>query len=204
VVFGVAACGGSTAQNGKDASTGGDGSVVPTYTVLSSLDAPCDGNAKLTGRAIVDAVKAKYTATYTPIASDAGSTPLTLTFTYASGEARCYPLLKSCDMCGAPDRPAYVEVVFAAHLDTMDGTFNESFDAAMNSSFSFQGTVPVASVKGSFKPAIGGTWDRHDVSFSGQVSSSPLGTQGSASEQAATMGSNGVGMGQVKGVGNWK
>lgn len=200
------ACGGTTSQTGKDAGGGGDGSSPDTYTKLPSLDAACDGNASLTGRAIVSALKPKYTATYAPIMGglDGGPTPLTLTISYTNGEVRCYPAWKSCDQCGAPDRPAYVEVIVSAHLTTGDGTFDEAFAPTLDSRFSFNGSVDVTSVKGAFKPAIAGTWDKHYVMFGGSLDNPTATTTGNASEQASSMGSGGVGMGVARGIGSWK
>jgi hypothetical protein len=72
-----------------------------------------------------------------------------------------------------------------------------------------RGSVPIASIKGTYKAVISGSWTTHVVGFAGSLEgpksdagadAGSAGTsQGSANEQASSGN-----MGQVKGAGNWK
>jgi hypothetical protein len=154
----------------------------------------------------VNALLPRYEATFSYIGQGT-PTPLTIDVSYTNGTITCHTHW-TCK-CGAPDIPAWIEVTAKAKLATKDGTFNESFDAQIALRFyanglELSGSVPIASLGGTYKPLIGGTWSTHAVAFGGQLRSAadaggPGTTTGSATEQASNSG-----MGQAIGIGDWK
>lgn len=125
------------------------------------LNQTCDGVAGLTGQALLDTLKPQYLATLTH--SSGKSTQLTITPTYAGGQVTCHPAFHSNG--GAPDLPAYFDVVVQLDFVTADGVFRERFPTAVNNSImnfggslGFYAVVPTADLKGTFKPDLpGGT-----------------------------------------------
>jgi hypothetical protein len=203
VLFALGGCsgGGASVVDGMialDASPTSNGGVAP----LASLDDACDGQPALTGRSISDALQPSYAATYIAQGLAMG-TALTITTTYEGGEILCHPQISSCSMCGAPDVPAYIELRVATHFQTADGTFAERFTASVVSGLFLQGQIAIDQIQGSFRPAIGGVWDTHQVSFGGDLSVSGT-TEGSVVEQASRVLSGGTTMGQTLGAGAWK
>src|SRR6185369_8036573 len=98
-----------SALSNPDAGGNPDLAAPTEVKLLRSLDESCADDATLTGRAVLNDISPEYSANYTP-AGGGAALPLTIKLAYAGGEVRCHPAMISCDGCGAPDRPAYVEL----------------------------------------------------------------------------------------------
>ena len=172
----VCACGGSTAETGSppsasnattdagnagneldagSSSTTGDNNEGSNVTVLTSLDDHCPWSPDATGRSIVDHLKSPYTATYSPVSGSPSA--LTITVSYADGGVRCHaPIVNTTG--GAPDEPAFLEVIVTLGLKTADGTFADTFPANLRGprggyeSLTIQAEVPTKSLTGTFTP----------------------------------------------------
>jgi hypothetical protein len=181
-------------------STGGaQVDASPTSIVLGSPSDSCAGMSTLTGDQALSILMPNYTATYTPISGGAPSA-LALAVTYNGGAITCHPAQDNPEASQGP----LLDLAVHATLSTSDGTFQESFDATITlqadvqSSLAFTATVAIADLHGSFTPAIGGTWDMHDLAFGGQLLAAGT-TNGSIEEQAFS-----ADYGQVDGAGSWQ
>jgi hypothetical protein len=196
VMWVVAACGHQRQATGTPDAPPAD--AAPQSVVLGSLTDACAGIAGFDGQQAVSMLKAAYSATYSPIPSGTAST-LSLVVTYSTGQITC-----NTPYGGELDMPPSITLGVQASFATSDGTFNEQFAAQLtlssqsNGELGFAGTVPIASLHGTYAPQLAGTWTTHDVSFGGQIYAGGT-TTGSIEEQAATGN-----IGQVTGAGNWQ
>jgi hypothetical protein len=140
---------------------GAEGSASPPAPD-PRLDAECDGVRGLTARAVLDAVNRypqQMTATFSRFTYPPGPpamdhpTPLTLTFRYDNGDARCTPAIP--DPPGTPNAgvtPASVELDATVTFATADGLFAETFTAAFSlpGDLVFHGKMPVAQLRGTY------------------------------------------------------
>lgn len=172
--------------------------AAPQAIELASLSDVCEGNPALTGQHVLAIMQPSYSATFTPNGPGATSA-LALGFGYQGGAITCHPAQNNIEV----SMPASLDLAVHASVSTSDGVFNESFAATVTLSaglttlLAFDGQVLIADLHGTFAPAIGGTWNVHDVDFGGQMDTST--TTGSVVEQA----SNGN-FGETRGAGGWK
>ena len=174
--------------------------AAPQSTVLGSLSDTCAGITGFDGQQAVSMLKAAYSATYSPIPTGTGtSSTAAITVTYSNGQIVCNTPYGGDDAM-APSITLGVQASFA----TSDGAFNEHFAATVtlssqgNGPLALLGTVPMASLHGTYTPKITGTWTTHDVSFGGMIQAAGT-TSGTVEEQASTGN-----MGQVIGAGSWQ
>ncbi len=191
----VSACGG-TVSPGAPSSTGSpgtDGGTTPPVgnpkadagnvdagsqedAATGPLAAVCDGVSGLTGQAVLDAIVQPPPGTFSRWVYPAGPpssddpVPLTVSTHYDNGAVLCTPAMPT-PPPNPGTQPASVGVTVQVSFRTADGVFNESFPATFSGDASFSGTLPVASVQGSYKaiaqadPAGSGT----PVTFFGQL-----------------------------------
>jgi hypothetical protein len=224
----VVACGGATTSSTSTSSAQDGGAGInpppspgpnptpgpgpapgPSVLTLASLDDACDGNAALTGRAIVAALKAEYDATYTPIGGGA-SAPLVLKVSYTDGAITCHPAVHQAPGIGAPDVLAWLELTAAIELTTGDGTFAEKLPAQIarryGNALELSTRMPVESVKGTFTPAIMSGFDKLSIGIFGNLQ--PAGTTDGDVQQYGEISKppppGQVNPGTTTGVGAWK
>jgi hypothetical protein len=166
---GGSASGGSTATGGSaggqaGADTAADGQSPPA-DAAGKLAEPCEGDPKLTGQEVVDAVKYFPEAkgkfgrfVYPPGPPALGQeTPLTIRVRYQGGDVICnQPGANQKNGVGNPNsNRATVDVVLQVDFVTGDGLFNETFALPFqlngNDVLFFNGTVPVSSIKGTYR-----------------------------------------------------
>jgi hypothetical protein len=159
---GATGTGGSGGQGEPDAasdnqSQGADGA--------GKLAEPCEGDPKLTGQEVVDAVKYFPEArgrfsrfVYPPGPPALGQeTPFTIRVRYQGGEVICnQPGANPKNGIGNPNsNRATVDVLLQVDFITGDGLFNESFALPFqlqgNDALFFKGTIPVSSIKGTYR-----------------------------------------------------
>jgi hypothetical protein len=222
----VVACGGATTSSTSAASTQDGGTdnhpqpspgpnptpgpaPGPSVITLASLDDACDGNAALTGRAVVAALKAEYDATYTPIGGGT-STPLVLKVSYTDGAITCHPAIHQAPGIGAPDTLAWLELTVAIELTTGDGTFAEKLPAQIarryGNALELSTRVPVEDVKGTFTPAIMAGFDKLSIGIFGnlQTAGTTDGNVQQYGEISKPPPPGQVNPGTTRGVGAWK
>jgi hypothetical protein len=164
--------GGSGGGNGGQSGAGGaiaagDGGAdrqSPLPDGGTKLNDICDGVPGLTGQEVVDAVKyfkpqtGRFSRYKYPPGPPVLELPTTVTLSahYEGGEVRCTPSRP--DPPGTPNpgiRPAILEVIVQLEFVTADGLFNESvavpFERTGGSRLHFGGTVPVSSIKGTYR-----------------------------------------------------
>lgn len=202
LVFACAAC---TVTASPAADAGPDAAVSPPPTDASATDAAipgdaapdapaprqayplatpdelCDGVAGLNGSAVLSAMKAEYTALFTPRTGT--PSPLTIKLKYEGGAILCHPAFVPGPGMGAPSMPAWIEITVALDFGTADGVFAEKRKAQVARRFGdtleLSTTVPMGEVQGSFKAldmpgfdvlsvGIGGTL-KTDASTTGNV-----------------------------------
>jgi hypothetical protein len=148
---------------------GGAGGVG-TYD-LPTLDDRCDAT-DLSGRGVLSLAKPRYDTVLLIGEKLSGTvSPLTIAVSHEGGKIRCTPHWNPPPGSGAPSTAARVDVDVALSFVTDDGAFNEQFTTALASSpglpeATFQHSIPLAELRGSFDPALDG-YEDVSVSLSG-------------------------------------
>lgn len=224
----LAACGGtvssgaSSGTSSQGGSSSGDPGTVPpstgvsgsssgsssggiTSTQLATLDEVCDGDLALRGRAILAKLAAEYTPTFFPLNSAVG-TPAKLSIQYEGGTITCRKA-DAGNTGGAPSRPAALELVVRISLTTDDGELNETMDGTLTGQaggyLGYNGALPAAAKVGSIALVSMPGFDVA-ISVGGNIDAVKNTANGSVMQQGKKAPANGVGMGQVQGLGTLK
>lgn len=185
---------------------GSDGSTPITTYPLTTPDEVCDGVPGLTGASLVAAMKAEYTATFTP--RSGAATALSIKLKYEGGAMVCHRAFISNG--GAPNMPAWVELTAAMTFQTADGLFAEERPAqvARHSSdvLELSSEAPVADLKGTFTPAAMPGFDVIRVGFGGSLKAdaSTTGNVQQLGSKSAPPPPGQVNPGLTQPVGSWK
>mgnify|MGYP003593895466 CR=1 FL=1 len=199
------------AADAPDATIGPDGGGSDATTPIAAYplatpDEVCDGVPGLTGAALIAAMKAEYTATFTPRTGSPSA--LSIKLKYEGGALVCHRAFKSNG--GAPDMPAWIELTAAMDFSTADGLFAEKRAAQVARRFGdaldLSATAPAAEIKGTFTPAAMPGFDVISVGFGGSLLS-----DGSTSGNVQQFGAKSappppgqVNPGVTQPVGSWK
>lgn len=185
---------------------GSDATAPPAAYPLATPDEVCDGVAGLTGAALLAAMKAEYTATFTPRTGSASA--LSIKLKYEGGAIVCHRAFKSNG--GAPDMPAWIELTAAMDFSTADGLFAEKRAAQVARRFGdaleLSATAPAAEIKGTFTPAAMPGFDVISVGFGGNLlaDGSTSGNVQQFGAKSAPPPPGQVNPGVTQPVGSWK
>lgn len=185
---------------------GSDATAPPAAYPLATPDEVCDGVAGLTGAALLAAMKAEYTATFTPRTGSASA--LSIKLKYEGGPIVCHRAFKSNG--GAPDMPAWIELTAAMDFSTADGLFAEKRAAQVARRFGdaleLSATAPAAEIKGTFTPAAMPGFDVISVGFGGNLlaDGSTSGNVQQFGAKSAPPPPGQVNPGVTQPVGSWK